>query len=277
MSTATTPLLIGVAPNGARRTKSDHEALPITAAEVATTAARCRLAGAGLLHLHVRDEQGAHSLSAPLYREAIRQVRRMAGAELLVQITTESCGLFDPLQQIAAVRGASPEVASFALRELFSNGVVSQAVAEFFAWELGRGLSAQYILCEPAEIAFLQSLVESGLLPVDQPHGLFVLGRYAQDQQADPAELDEFLAAWPAQWPWSACAFGRAELPVAERVIALGGHVRVGFENSLEQPDGSLLESPEARVAQVAQLAAAAGRPLASPEQVRALFRTRQA
>lgn len=276
MSNAAQPLLIGVAPNGARRGKADHEAIPLTAVEVATTAARCRQAGAGLLHLHVRDEHGAHSLSAPLYREAMRQVKRMAGAELLVQITTEACGIFEPLQQIAAVRGASPEAASFALRELFPQGQVAQAVAEFFAWELGRGLSAQYILYEPSEIGFLQSLVESGLLPVDRAHALFVLGRYTDDQQADPAELDAFLALWPAGWPWSACAFGRAELPVAERVIALGGHVRVGFENSLEQPDGSLIESAEARVAQVAQLAIAAGRPLATPQQVRDLFRTRQ-
>ena len=276
MSTSAKPLLIGVAPNGARRDKSDHEAIPLTALEVANTAARCRLAGAGLLHLHVRDELGAHSLSAPLYREAMRQVRRMAGAQLLVQITTEACGQFGPLQQIAAVRGASPEAASFALRELFPNAHISQPVAEFFAWELGRGLSAQYILYEPAEVYFLQSLVESGILPVERAHALFVLGRNAADQQADPAQLDAFLEVWPAEWPWSACAFGRAELPVAERVIAQGGHVRVGFETSLEHPDGTLIESAEARVAQVVQLAAAAGRPLATPQQVRDLFRTRQ-
>ena len=276
MTTVTSPLLISVAPNGARRGKADHEAIPLTAVEVATTAARCRLAGAGLLHLHVRDAQGTHSLSAPLYRDAIRQVRRMAGAELLVQITTAACGVFDPLQQIAAVRGASPEAASFVLGELFPDGRTSQPVAEFFAWELGRGLSAQYILHDPAEIAVLQSLVESGILPADQAHALFVLGRQAEDQQADPAQLDAFLALWPAHWPWSACAYGRAELPVAERVIALGGHVRVGFENSLEEPDGSLLESAEARVAQVVQLAAAAGRPLATAQQVRDLFRPRR-
>lgn len=269
------PLLIGVAPNGARRGKTDHPDIPLTAQEIATTAARCRLAGAGLLHLHVRDAQGGHSLSAALYREAIRQVRRMAGAQLLVQITTESCGLFDSLQQVAAVRGAAPEAASFALRELFPGGVVSQPVAEFFAWELGRGLCAQYILYDASEIALLRSLIERGLLPVQRPHALFVLGRHNSDQQADPAELDGFLAQWPADWPWSACGFGRAELPLAERVIGLGGHVRVGFENSLENPDGTPVASAEARVAQVAELAARAGRPLATPQQVRALFASR--
>ena len=44
-----------MAPNGARKTRQDHPALPITPAELAACAAACRDAGASMLHLHVRQ------------------------------------------------------------------------------------------------------------------------------------------------------------------------------------------------------------------------------
>jgi 3-keto-5-aminohexanoate cleavage enzyme len=57
-----TPLVVMVAPNGARRTKADHAKLPITPAEIAAEAARCAEAGASILHLHVRADDGGHTL-----------------------------------------------------------------------------------------------------------------------------------------------------------------------------------------------------------------------
>jgi len=85
------PLLITVAPNGTRREKGEHASLPLAAREIGFTAAACRDAGAGMIHLHVRDELGAHSLAPHLYRVALREIRHLAGTELFVQVTTESC------------------------------------------------------------------------------------------------------------------------------------------------------------------------------------------
>ncbi len=65
------PPILAVAPNGARRTNTDHPALPMTADEIARTAAECREAGAAMIRLHVRDRNGDHSLDADLYRDAI--------------------------------------------------------------------------------------------------------------------------------------------------------------------------------------------------------------
>jgi uncharacterized protein (DUF849 family) len=81
-----------VAPNGARKTKADHPALPIGPAELAATAAACRDAGAAAIHLHVRDEAGGHSLDAGRYREATAEVRAAIGEAMIVQITTEAVG-----------------------------------------------------------------------------------------------------------------------------------------------------------------------------------------
>ena len=65
------PALIIVAPNGARRTRDDHPALPVTIEQTVETAVACRQAGAGAIHLHVRDEKGRHSLDPGLYTEAV--------------------------------------------------------------------------------------------------------------------------------------------------------------------------------------------------------------
>jgi len=102
-------LIVAVAPNGARRSKADHPALPLTAAEIGREAARCRDAGAAIIHLHVRDRDGRHLLDADAYREAIAAVRRAAGDEIIIQVTTEAAGRYAPETQRAVMRELHPE------------------------------------------------------------------------------------------------------------------------------------------------------------------------
>ena len=81
--------MIAVAPNGARKQKADHPALPLSSAELAETAMQCRDAGACMIHLHVRDARGRHSLDTDAYRQAITAVRDAVGPDMIIQITTE--------------------------------------------------------------------------------------------------------------------------------------------------------------------------------------------
>ena len=69
------PLVLAVAPNGARKTQADHPAIPISPAELAATAAAAQAAGAAMIHLHVRDADQKHSLDVGAYREATAAVR----------------------------------------------------------------------------------------------------------------------------------------------------------------------------------------------------------
>src|SRR6185369_8576303 len=109
------PVMVGVAPNGARKGKSDHPALPILPGELADCAAACLAEGATWLHLHVRDASGQHSLDAGHYREAIAAVRERVGTAMVLQITTESAGRFGPPVQMAVVDAVAPEAASVAV------------------------------------------------------------------------------------------------------------------------------------------------------------------
>jgi uncharacterized protein (DUF849 family) len=222
------PLLISVAPNGARRSKADHPGLPVTAEHIAKVAASCQSMGAALLHLHVRDAQGAHSLDPRHYQDTIAQVAKLSGDSLLIQITTEACGIYDVGTQMAVVRAVRPAAASFAIREYFGSAPPQPEVVQFFSWIHEAGIAAQFILYSPGEIAQLQLLIANGVIRAPRPHALFVLGRHARDQQSDPQDLLAFVQSWPRDWPWSVCAFGRSELAVAAVAIGLGGWQAAG-------------------------------------------------
>src|SRR6056297_1604958 len=84
-----------VAPNGARRTKADHPALPMALPEIVETARDCAAAGADGLHLHLRDGEGCHVLDAGLYREAFAELR-LTVPQMALQIRPRRRGLMLP-------------------------------------------------------------------------------------------------------------------------------------------------------------------------------------
>ena len=115
-------MMVAVAPNGARKQKVDHRALPITPAELAATAAECQDAGASMIHLHVRDDRGGHLLDAQAYRAATAAVRDAVGPDMIIQVTTEAVGIYSVDEQIAVVQELKPEAVSLAVRELCPRG-----------------------------------------------------------------------------------------------------------------------------------------------------------
>lgn len=268
------PLLIMVAPNGARRTKGDHPALPMTASELAETAAACLSEGAAAMHVHVRDETGAHVLDAGRYAEAIAAIRERTDGAMLVQVTTEAVGRYSPAEQMQLVRALRPTAVSVALREILGAGEAEAAA--FFAWTAGQGIAVQHILYDAADLdKYAQLFRRADIGARLRPHLLFVLGRYARDQESRPEDLDVFLAGMERHRldaVWSVCAFGRGETAALAAAITRGGHVRIGFENSLWNADGGVACDNAERVAAIAGIAASTGRPLASTGQARAIL-----
>ena len=124
------PTAIAVAPNGGRKVKADHPAVPLTPAELAVTAARCRDAGASMIHAHVRTADGHHLLDADAYKDATAAIRGAVGQDLVIQITSEALGKYSPAEQRAVVRDVRPEAVSLALRELVPDASEEAAFAE---------------------------------------------------------------------------------------------------------------------------------------------------
>jgi 3-keto-5-aminohexanoate cleavage enzyme len=250
-----TPLVVMVAPNGARRTKADHPELPITPAEIAREAELCCAAGATVLHVHVRDQNGRHSLDPYLYRAALDAVRGKLGERIVIQVTTEAVGRYSPAEQMAAVRALRPEAVSIALAELMPDDGAADQTAAFLDWLRRERIAPQYILYAPDEVARFHDLRGRGVIPQRRPSALFVLGRYAERTEAQPGDLLPFLAAHDTECPWAVCAFGRREAACVLTAAGLGGHARVGFENNLWLAAGGLAASNAQLVEQVAAAA----------------------
>ncbi len=254
------PVLIMAAPNGARRTKADHPALPMTITETARCAAECFEAGASAIHAHVRDSEGRHVLDATLYNELIAAIDREAGSELVVQITTEAVGRYSPAEQQSVARAVRPQAISVALREMIPDPAAESLAAEFYGFCVREDIAVQHILYAPEEIAWLAELQRRGIIPDGAPSALFVLGRYSADQESTPADLVTFMEARRKQADltfrsFMVCAFGKGELPSLATAIAFGGHARIGFENSLWRPDGSVRANNAEGVSEIAQIA----------------------
>ncbi len=268
------PCLVMVAPNGARRTKTDHPALPTTAEELLREASACAAAGATALHMHVRDERGRHLLDAARYREWLALLRRGIGDGMAFQITTEAVGRYGPVAQMALVRELRPEAVSIAPRELFGPDLEpSEEARAFLRWLVEAGVSPQYILYTPEEVSRFHALRARGIVPQQRPFVLFVLGRYlGAGERVSPRALCDYLAAHDPACPWMVCAFGREETACLLTAAAMGGHVRVGFENSLRHGDGALARTNAERVEAVIEGLRLLGRRPATLAETRTLF-----
>jgi uncharacterized protein (DUF849 family) len=232
-------VVVAVAPNGGRKTKTDHPGLPTTAEEVAQTAAECLEKGAAMLHLHVRDRQGVHLLDAEAYRTAIGRICAKVGDRLVVQITSESIGRYSAAQQMAVVLDTNPEAASFALRELAPEKKDEAPFGDFLLRLKRMRVWPQIILYSPQEAARLAAMQKRGVIPFDRVAVLYVLGRFSLLRRAAPSDLLPFLAPEAPRFAsWSVCAFGRREAACVVAGAALGGDVRVGFENNVMLPSG---------------------------------------
>ena len=245
---------IMVAPNGARRKKSDHPALPVTIKETVEAAKACFAAGATGLHAHVRDEDQSHVLDAGLYKELIAEMQTTV-PQMQVQITTEAVGIYTPAEQRALVRDVMPKSVSISLKEMLADGDTEPS--KFYHWASDNEIAVQHILYEPSELSHLTNLINNEFLPAKELQLLFVLGRYSINQESSPDDLTPFLDVFTQsklKADWAICAFGKGETACLADAVSKGGKARVGFENSLWNKDGTLAKDNAERVKEIARM-----------------------
>ena len=131
----------------------------------------------------------------------------------------------------------------------------------------------QVILYDTQDLARWQALQRAGVVPEAPWFLLFVLGRYSAGQVSSPHDLLPFVMAHTGPEPWAVCAFGAAEHACMTTATALGGHVRVGFENNLFLKNGAPAPDNAALVLQAVQAADCLARPLATAQLLRERFR----
>jgi uncharacterized protein (DUF849 family) len=270
------PTLITVAPTGAETAKADVPQLPTTLEELVETARRCEQAGAGLVHVHVRDPEDGHrpTLDPVRLRDTVQALRE--STDLVVQLSTGG-SVHDPLERRLTVLDAEPDSCSLTcgtvnfgddvflnpypfMSELYVQAQEQQVVPEFELFDLGH-------------VAALRRLLDQHGLPYGgKVHVDFVTG-VPGGMPGTVEALVAGLQALPEEvTSWSATGIGRAHLPVAAAALAMGGHLRVGMEDNLLYARGQQVQHNAELVERAAGLATTMQRPPMTPEQTRELL-----
>ncbi len=259
-----TPAVIAVAPNGAYKTSRDHTALPLSDKALAQTALDCSRNGANMIHFHVRDDQQVQSLDSRRYLRATEAIKKAVEDKMLLQITTEAAGIYQPEQQIECIKAVKPEAVSMALRELVPSKAHRAPFHELNDWMLANHVLPQFILYDTNDIHHYADLITQQIIPAKHSV-LLVLGRYSSQQQANPQELIQMLNTllqYDAEVPWMVCAFGRLESACTNAALSLGGHARIGFENNLHLANGKTAENNAQLIEQASKQLSQIYRPL---------------
>jgi 3-keto-5-aminohexanoate cleavage enzyme len=246
--------------------------IPYTPRELADEAVRCSEAGATMVHLHVREDDGTPSQRAELFDETMRRIRSRCA--ILVQFSTGGAVGMSVAERADAVK-LRPDMATLTTGSVnFGDGVflnspqdvraIAEQLREF-------GVRPEIECFDTGMVDAALRLAKDGL--VDLPaHFNFVLGMPG-GMGGSERHLDFIRSLVPAECTWSVAGIGRWEIPLARHAIAHGGHVRVGLEDNLYAQKGVLAKGSFELVAQVAAMAQEAGRPLATVAQARQLLR----
>ncbi|MGB3186557.1 MAG: 3-keto-5-aminohexanoate cleavage protein [Ornithinimicrobium sp.] len=255
--------LITVAPTGAESAKADVPQLPTTLDELVETAVRCQAAGAGLIHVHIRDGEHQPSLDPAALRDTVQALRE--ATELVVQLSTGG-SVHDPLERRLRVLDAEPDSCSLTCGTVnFGDAVFSNPypfMSELYQLAQEREVVPEFELFDLGHVAALAQLIAAHGVPYGgKVHVDFVTG-VPGGMPGTVAALAAGLAALPQEvTSWSATGIGRSHLPIAAAALAMGGHLRVGMEDNLMLARRKPVQHNEELVSRAADLATLLQRP----------------
>ncbi len=264
-------LILTAAIVGAEVTRKDTPHLPITAQEIADEAARCRDAGASVIHLHVRTADGSPSQSSELFQAAIDAIR--AKTDVIIQTSTGGAvGM--SIEERSGPLACKPEMATLNCGTLnFGDDVFVNTRPQIRELALKIRESGSVAELECYEIGHLDEallLVKEGVLQ-GPLHFQFVLGiRGGAGAREDVLRF--LVSQVPSGATWGVAAVGRFQRPMTELAIKLGGHARLGLEDNIYLEKGVLAEGSAPLVARAAAFAREVGRDVVGPDRARSLL-----
>lgn len=265
------PVIITVAPTGPLTTRENHPGLPVSPREIGEAVAEAAAAGAAVAHIHARDSDARPTADPGTYAAIAREIR--SRCDIVVQASTGvglevSCE--DRLQIIASkevdVTMATLNPASMTFgRGTFSNPPwFVEQLAELMR---ARGIQPELELYDFGHVPLCLELVKRGLVRGPLQFS-FVMG-VRGGMPGDPGLLPTLVSMLPQGSVWQAIGVGRAQLPLSFAALALGGNLRVGFEDNVYFRKGELAESNAQFVRRAVELVHTAGREVATPAHVR--------
>lgn len=295
-------IIITCAVTGGVHTPTMSDALPITPDQIAQQSIEAAEAGASILHLHARDpETGKPTPDPAVFMQFLPRIKQATDA--VINITTGG-GLGMTVQErLAAPLQAEPELCSLNMGSM--NFALHPLASKYKEWKhdwekpfleasddfifrntfrdisyilkhLGEGCGTRFEH-ECYDIGHLYNLahfVDAGLIkPPFLVQSIFgILGGIGADmeniifmkQTADRLFGDDYV--------WSVLAAGRYQMPFITQAAMLGGHVRVGLEDSLHIGRGQLAESNAQQVRKIRTIIEELGMSVATPAEAREML-----
>jgi uncharacterized protein (DUF849 family) len=283
--------IITCAVTGNMTSREQHPRLPVTPEEIADACIGAAHAGASIGHIHVRDPvSGAPSMSLELYREVVQRLRR-SGVDVLINLTTGSGGRFIPSdddpqraapgssltvpgRRVEHVIDLRPDICSLDLNTMISGPSVvintPKNITLMAQSIVAAGTKPELEVFGSGDIHLASDLLKQGALP-SNPMFQLVLGvKYGA--VATPSTLKYLSSLLPRDAAWSAFGIGRMAFPMVAQSYLLGGHVRVGLEDTIYIEKGVLARDNAALVEKAARIVRDVGGTIATPADARRIL-----
>ncbi len=257
-------------------TKADNPNLPVTPEEIAESARGAHEAGAAVVHIHVRDEQGRPTADLQIARRTVSLIEEACPA--LVQLST-GVGLDVPFEEREKLVEARPRMASLNPCSMsFANGEFRNppdGVRRLAARMQELGVKPELEIYDTGHLEVALALCEEGLIP--EPLQFSIVMGIRGGMPATPTALVQLVDRLPPGAVWQAIAIGRWNLPMTAIGLAMGGNARTGMEDTLMLRRGVPADSNAQLVERLARVARSLERDIAAVAEVEGQLALQQA
>ncbi|MDP4125763.1 MAG: 3-keto-5-aminohexanoate cleavage protein [Bacillota bacterium] len=264
-------LIISVATTGAFTSREHTPYVPITPEEIADSVYEAWQAGAAIAHIHVRDKEGNPTLDLNTYREVVKRIQDKC--DIILNLTTAG-GLGLHEEDRIQVCELSPELASYDAGSMnFGSAVFenSPQMLERLASKMQEYQVKPEI--EVFDIGMIHNALDVAKKGLIKPPYFFqfVLG-IKGGMPATAKNLMFLKESIPEGSIWSAIGASKNQLAINTMSILLGGHVRIGMEDSIYYRKGELAKTNAQFVKRIVDLSNTLGREIATPNEAREML-----
>ena len=266
-------LIITAAICGAEVTKEHNPAVPYTVEEMVREAKSAYDAGAAVIHVHVRRDDGTPTQDRERFREVLDAIRAAVPEAILIPSTGGATGM-TPEERLQPTE-LMPEMATLDCGtcnfgdDIFVNDMPTMRA--FGKRMIENNIKPEYECFEMGHLDTVLKMAQKGQVPGAPMQFNFVLG-VPGCTPATVQNLAWMVNAIPAGSTWTATGIGRHAFTLAAHAIAMGGNVRVGFEDNLNLERGVLAKSNGELVAKVVRIAKELGREVATSAEAREIL-----
>jgi 3-keto-5-aminohexanoate cleavage enzyme len=266
-------LIITAAICGAEVTKEQNPSVPYTVEEIGREAEAAYKAGASIIHLHVRQDDGTPTQDKERFRLCIEEIKRRCPDVIIQPSTGGAVGMsveerLQPVELLPEMATLDCGTCNFGGDDVFVN--TENMIKAFGERMINLNIKPEVEVFDKGMIDMAIRLQRKGYIKAPM-HFNFVMGVNG-GISAEPRDFTFMKDSIPFGSTFTVSGIGRSEFPMAVMSIISGGHVRVGFEDNVYISKGVLAKSNEELVKKVVRLAKELGRDIATPAEAREIL-----